>query len=102
MNWGKYVLEAATLIVAAIVCALVANAFASRERKLVVVSEYSAPVRPVATVPAGASPAAAPAAATTAATTTLAPPPVKPVTDNRQPTTVPRQPATVHRQPVDD
>lgn len=41
MNWGRYVLEAATLIVAAIVCAFVANAVASRERKLVVVPASS-------------------------------------------------------------
>src|SRR5437870_7084428 len=34
MNWRKHFLEAATLIVAAVVCALVANAVASRERKV--------------------------------------------------------------------
>jgi rhodanese-related sulfurtransferase len=34
MNWRKHLLEAATLIVAAVVCALVANAVASRERKV--------------------------------------------------------------------
>ena len=39
MNYRKHILEAVTLIVAAVVCALVANAFASRERKLVVVSK---------------------------------------------------------------
>jgi len=38
MNYRKHLLEAVTLIVAAVVIALVANAFASRERKLVVVS----------------------------------------------------------------
>lgn len=38
MNHRKHILEAVTLIVAAVVIALVANAFASRERKLVVVS----------------------------------------------------------------
>jgi rhodanese-related sulfurtransferase len=37
MDLKKHLLEAATLIVAAIVCALVANAFASRERKVAVV-----------------------------------------------------------------
>ncbi len=37
MSWRKHVLEAATLIVAAVVCALVANAVASRERKLALV-----------------------------------------------------------------
>ena len=37
MNWRKHVLEAATLIVAAVVCALVANAVASRERKVTLI-----------------------------------------------------------------
>ena len=37
MRWQKHFLEAATLIVAAAVCALTANAVASRERKLAVV-----------------------------------------------------------------
>jgi rhodanese-related sulfurtransferase len=43
MNWRKHFLEAATLIVAAALCALVANAFASRERKLAVVGSYATP-----------------------------------------------------------
>jgi len=37
MSWRKHVLEAATLIVAAVVCALVANAVASRERKVALI-----------------------------------------------------------------
>ncbi len=86
MNWRKHILEAATLIVAAVVCALVANAFASRERKLVVVSQYSAPATP--SVAAGAPPAAGPASA---------PPP----TQSTASTTVARQPATDNRQPLD-
>ena len=51
MNWGRYVLEAATLIIAAVVCALVANAVASRDRKLVVVP-VSGGERPAARQPA--------------------------------------------------
>jgi rhodanese-related sulfurtransferase len=39
MDLKKHLLEAATLIVAAIVCALVANAVASRERKVAVVPQ---------------------------------------------------------------
>ena len=70
MNWGKHVLEAATLIIAAAICALVSNAFASRERKLVVVSYASVvpapvPARPTANAaagpPAGRVPARVPA-----------------------------------------
>ncbi len=91
MNWRRFFLEAATLIAAAILCALVANAFASRERKLAVVSHG---------VAAGASPAAVQprAAAPTPVTPVPLPPPTattvnrppatkKPTTDNRQPTT---------------
>jgi len=54
MNWRKHLLEAATLIVAAVVCALVANAVASRERKLAVsgTSLSGAPPPSAARVPA--------------------------------------------------
>ncbi len=38
MNWQKHFLEAATLIIAAVVCALVSNAVASRERKVALVT----------------------------------------------------------------
>jgi len=55
MNWGRHFLEAATLILAAVVCAIVSNAVASRERKLVVVSSPAAP-RVAAAVPAAAEP----------------------------------------------
>jgi len=89
MNWRKFFLEAATLIIAAVACAVVANAMASRERKLVVVS---APAQTVAPPP----PAPAPIATTTRqpdnptttqATVNRQPATKKPTTDNRQPTT---------------
>ncbi|HEY8847660.1 MAG TPA: hypothetical protein VIO12_00100, partial [Thermoanaerobaculia bacterium] len=51
MDLKKHLLEAATLIVAAIVCALVANAFASRERKVAIV--------PALVLPSGAPPPSA-------------------------------------------
>src|SRR5438132_13823529 len=59
MNWPKHFIEAATLIVAAVVCALVSNAVASRERKVVVVNGGQPPpavrpaLKPTATVASG-------------------------------------------------
>ena len=82
MNWKRHVIEAATLIVAAVVCALVANGFASSERKLNVAPAFAAPppsqraAQPAATPPT-------PAATTTTAivTNTIAEPqPQPPVT----------------------
>src|SRR2546423_9824165 len=78
MNWGKHVVEAATLIIAAILCAMVSNAIASRERKLVVLpAPSSARVTPPPTV------------TTSQPTTTVAPEPIAPTrtTDNEQRTT---------------
>ena len=86
MDWGKHFLEAATLIIAAIICALVSNAVASRERKLVVVSNSgglpaAVPVpRRGMPAPTTSSPAPAPA------------PTAEPTTDNRQPTTAKKTP----------
>ena len=40
MNLRRHVLEAATLVLAAVLCALVANALASRERKLALIGSY--------------------------------------------------------------
>ncbi len=40
MNLRRHFLEALTLVLAAILCALVANALASRERKLALVGNY--------------------------------------------------------------
>ena len=86
MNWEKHFLEAATLIIAATICALVSNAFASRERKLVVVSNSSGlpaavPV-PRRGMPAPTTSSPEPAPAPTAA----------PATDTRQPTAAKKTP----------
>src|ERR1051326_8352327 len=62
MNWRRHFLEAATLIAAAVLCAVVSNAIAGRERKML----WSGTYPNAMTVPA-----ATPAAATT---TTVAPP----------------------------
>jgi len=71
LNWGRYILEAVTIVVAAVICALVANALAPRDRKLVVVSQYSAPQR--AAAPAQTTNAAITAPAATTATIPAAP-----------------------------
>lgn len=67
----KFFLEAATLILSAVLCASVANAFASRERKLNLVRTAPVPVQRPAT-PVEASPVAP-------ATETVAPPVTPPV-----------------------
>jgi rhodanese-related sulfurtransferase len=93
MNWRKHFIEGATLIVAAVVCALVSNAVASRERKLTLVasSERRAASGPK-TAPAPLVPQPA-----------VAPQPLpQPATVNRQPsttTTANRQPPTTNHQP---
>lgn len=71
MNVRKHFLEAATLIIAAIICAVVANAFASRDRKVALVGTYTNAL----TVPAPAPDAAPPPVGTTIVDST-APPPV--------------------------
>jgi len=93
MSSRRFFLEAVTLIAAAIICALVANAMASRERKLAVVSQN------VAAGPPARVPAKEPAP-----TQTIAPPPV--TTTTRQPdipttttTTAPPAPGTRHAAP---
>jgi rhodanese-related sulfurtransferase len=97
MDLKEHVLEAATLIVAAIVCALVANAFASRERKVAVVPQpvsVAAGVPPASERPGAAAPTQT--AATPTSITTIGQP------DNsttRQPAK--RQPTTDNRQPID-
>jgi rhodanese-related sulfurtransferase len=76
MTWGRYVLKAATLIIAAIICALVANAVASRDRKLVVVpasAERRTPSAPAMTAPA---PVITQTTQTTITQTTATQPPV--------------------------
>jgi rhodanese-related sulfurtransferase len=99
MNWKQHIIEAATLILAAVICALTANAFASREKKLAVAPSESfaapppsamatssqppvattttaAPI-PTATVVPATTTTAKPSSTATATTTTAAPP--KPV-----------------------
>jgi rhodanese-related sulfurtransferase len=93
MNWRKHFVEAATLIVAAVVCALVANAFASRERKVVMVSEAPAPAGRVGGATPQPTPTPMPAATPAPPTTTTTS-----TTDNRQPTT-PKKPAPKPPQP---
>ncbi|HKO58749.1 MAG TPA: hypothetical protein VJ276_22980, partial [Thermoanaerobaculia bacterium] len=63
MNWRRHLIEALTLIVAAFLCAGVANALAGRERKLAVKGNYPNALR---------VPEAAP--------TPVAPAPIEPVT----------------------
>lgn len=82
MDFRKHLLEAATLIATAAICALVANAVASNQRRLVLFGKYpdalkvpaateTAPAPPTATA-ASLAPAVPPAATTTT-TTTAAP-----------------------------
>jgi rhodanese-related sulfurtransferase len=82
----KTVLQTAALIVAGIVLALVANAFASRDRKMALVGSYpnalKVPPREVVVVPATIAPAAAPAPVVT----TAPPPPAVTSTPATQPT----------------
>ena len=67
MNWKRHIIEAGTLIIAAVLCALTANALASRDKKLAVAPSESF----------AAPPPSAMATATVApVTTTVAPPPV--------------------------
>ncbi len=71
MNLRKHFLEAATLIVAAILCALVSNAIASRERKMALIGSYPKALK----LPAQATDPLATTAsevATTVATATVA------------------------------
>lgn len=100
MNWRKHFLEAATLIVAAVVCALVANAVASRERKLVVVSQASGhPVAPVVRPAAEPPKPAAPPQIQPVAAPIPVPTPPQRTTDNRQPATKQTSDRPTTRQP---
>src|SRR2546430_11189002 len=94
MNWGKHVVEAATLIIAAILCAMVSNAIASRERKLVVLPAASG-----ARAASSEQRAASGVAVASAPITPQPPVTTQATTDNRQPTTA-TPPATVNRQPA--
>jgi rhodanese-related sulfurtransferase len=121
----RHLLEAATLIIAAILCATIANALASRERKMALAGTYpdalkvpkeapATPVEPIAapTTTTAATQATAQVPATAAATTTTAPPtPAAPTATQplsnsaTQPlshsatTTQPRNPATAQPTP---
>jgi rhodanese-related sulfurtransferase len=91
----RHLLEAATLIVAAVLCATIANALASRERKMALVGTYpnalkvpqEAPTNPVDPI------AAPPAATTSAAPTTTLP---APTTSTVTPTTITTPITTTH------
>jgi rhodanese-related sulfurtransferase len=87
MNWRKHVVEAATLIGAAVVCALVSNAIAGRERKMAIVGNYGTPERPAI---------AAPLPSQQATTTTITPPKT---TTIAQPTTATAAPVVPTQQP---
>jgi rhodanese-related sulfurtransferase len=112
MNWKKHVLEGLTLVVAAVICATVANGLAARERKMTLVGTYpnalkvpqQQPDQPVAApvVPGGApavlsgapvsspaAPAPAPAPTTTAGVDTRAPQST-PITNKQQPVAKPK------------
>lgn len=79
MNLRRFFLEAATIVVAAILCAMIANLLASRERKLVLVGSYpNALVVPKRT--AEVSAALPVEAALPAQTSTVAIPPSQPLT----------------------
>jgi rhodanese-related sulfurtransferase len=79
MNLRRFFLEAATIVVAAILCAMIANLLAARERKLVLVGSYpNALVVPKRTTEASA--ALPVEAALPAPTSTVAIPPAQPLT----------------------
>jgi rhodanese-related sulfurtransferase len=96
MDLKRHLLEAATLVAAAVVCALAANAVAGRERKVTVVGQYSAATK-VQPEPA-ATPA--PIAVATVTTTTAPQEPAIPLTTATQPPSHPAtQTTTATRQP---
>jgi rhodanese-related sulfurtransferase len=78
MNTRRFLLEAAALIGAAVVCALVANGLAARERKLALVGYYpnaqKVPAQATETAAVTATVVTPPAASTAPATTTTAVP----------------------------
>ena len=95
MNWKKHFAEAATLIGAAVICALVSNAVASRERKVALVTVPASAPRVSEQRPTEVGPP--PSTPTTPPLTTAAPvvqpqpvPAPRTTTVNRQPTTPPK------------
>ncbi len=98
MNWKRHIAEAATLIGAAILCALTANALASRERKLALVAP-GAPTLPAVRAPRVAD--RPPEVVATANEPAPVAPAPAPVTINRQPATAAKpKPSTDNRQPT--
>jgi len=103
----RFWLEAATLVLAAVICALVANALAGRERKLALKGEYPNALKvpqetttapPAVVVPAPVTTTVSTTSGGEAASAPLKPPPTttstttiaqtrKPATENRQPAT---------------
>ncbi|MCG3192727.1 MAG: rhodanese-like domain-containing protein [Thermoanaerobaculia bacterium] len=77
-NWRRFFLETAALVVSAVLCALVANLMASRERKLALVTDYpnaqKVPERSAAPPPLSPVVAEAPAASPAAAAPVTAAP----------------------------
>jgi rhodanese-related sulfurtransferase len=101
MNTHNHLIQAAILVAAAIVLALVSNAFASRDRQMKLVGYYPAaqivPKAPAAPLPVTGSQLPVATTATQAPVPVPAPTPI-PVTA----TTASQPPATVNRQPVTD
>jgi len=83
MNTRRFLLEAAALIAAAVICALVSNALAARERKMALVGFYPNAQKVPAQTTTTAAPVAAPpvAAAVPAVGTAASPPPPAPATE---------------------
>ena len=103
MDYRKHFLEALTLVVAAVLCAVVSNAVASRERKVQLVGTYPNALK----VPSTETTATLPPPVTTttvapATTTTVAPAPapVAPATTTTIAPVVPQKPATRVPQPA--
>jgi rhodanese-related sulfurtransferase len=104
MNTRTHLARLATLVAAAVVCALVANAFASRDRQMKLIGYYpnaqKVPPRETTTAP---PPPPLPVTATVApavpTTTTVAPAPTPVVTTTQAPAPVKVQPATTTTAP---
>lgn len=58
MNWRRFFLEAGALVALAVICAVTANALASRERKLALVSQYPNALKVPAPAPESVEPTA--------------------------------------------
>jgi len=101
MNYRRHFLEAATLIAAAVLCAVVANALASRERKVQLVGTYpNALTVPAVQTTAQPPPVAPPPTTTVAPAVVTAPPVVATTSSVTPPATRVPQPATPTPQPT--